>query len=672
MKRTQSVSSWRTAGGLALTSVLALATPAVAEQRPADVIQLSLEDLLKVEVTSVSRKPQSLISAPAAIFVITAEDIRRSAATTLPELLRIVPGVQVARYTNSKWAVSARGMGTYYSSKLLVLVDGRTVYTPDFAGVYWDLQDLPLEDVDRIEVIRGPGGTMWGANAVNGVINVITKPAAATTGVKANVSSGTDQRVISSFRYGSPIGAGTTYRVFGRISDRTLDTLPDTDDTSRLARGGFRLDRSAGADTFRLQGEIYDGHERTPISLPTLAAPYRRIVHDRLDLRGANVVGQWTRTFSLTNNVTIGAYADRNVRNEYIHPNTTDRADVDIAHHIRLGARHDVVWGGEARITHSLLRHSDVMVYEPERSTRGLLSAFGQDEIAVHPKLAVTLGSKVEWHQGVGGAFEPNVRVLWKPVRRQSAWGAVSHAERTPSLADQIATFQYIVVPPSAATSNLPVRVDVVGQPGVQLESVTAYEAGYRVQILDSVAIDLTAYRNQYDHLNSYGRSAPTLQVAGVTPYLYITSLHENLAAGRSHGAEALANWTATPWWTLSASTTVLDVHVWMTDATVTPGNSLMVLQYNPRRQMTARSLLDRGPFEFDATLLHNGPLQAGDVKGYTTLDVRAAWNLTRAIKVDVGAQNLFDQRHVETTRYLYEVPAEVGREFFTRITWGL
>ena len=672
MSRTQSVSSRLIAGGVVLTGVLALAPPAAAEQRPQDLIQLSLEDLLKVEVTSVSRKPQALASAPTAIFVITAEAIRRSAATMLPELLRIVPGVQVARYSNSKWAVSARGMGAYYSSKLLVLVDGRTVYTPDFAGVYWDLQDLPLEDIDRIEVIRGPGGTMWGANAVNGVINVITKPSAATIGVKANLSSGTNQRVISSFRYGSPIGAGTTYRVYGRLSDRTLDTLPATDDTSRLARGGFRLDRSAGPNTFRLQGEVYDGHERTPISLPALAAPYRRIVDDRLDLQGGDVIGQWTRTFSLTNSMTIGGYVDRNVRNEYIHPNTTNGADVDMSHHIKLGRRHDVVWGGEARITHSLLRHSDVMVYEPERSTRGLLSAFAQDEIALHPKLAVTFGSKVEWHQAVGAAFEPNVRALWKPQRRQSAWGAVSHAERTPSLVDQIATFEYLVIPPSAATSNLPVRVDVVGQPDVQLESVTAYEAGYRVQVRDSLAVDLTAFRNQYDHLTSYGRSAPSLQAADPTPYLYVTSAHENLAAGRSHGAEALINWTAAPWWALSASATFLDVHVWMTDPTVIPGNTLSVLQYNPRRQMTARSLFDRGPFEFDVTLLHNGPLQAGEVEGYTTLDLRGGWNLTRSLRVDVGAQNLFDQRHVETTRYLYEVSGKVGREVFTRVTWGL
>jgi iron complex outermembrane receptor protein len=651
---------------------MASAGTATAQQRPEDLVQLSLEDLLKLEVTSVSRKPQSLGDAPAAVFVITAEDIRRSSATCLPELLRVVPGVQVARYTNSKWAVSARGMGAYYSSKLLVLIDGRTVYTPDFAGVYWDLQDIPLADIDRIEIIRGPGGTMWGANAVNGVINVISKPAAATTGTKVSVSSGTDDRVVSEVRYGGALGSGTTYRVFGRVADRAIDSIPDSVDSSRLARGGFRVDRSTGEDSLRVQGEIYDGSEQTPISMPQLAAPYRQIIHDDLSLSGGSIVAQWTRSFSLTNNMTIGGYADRNVRNEYIHENTTNSADVNLQHHVKFGSTHDVVWGGEARVTRSLLRHSTVMVYDPELSVRGLVSGFVQDEISLHPKLALTLGSKVEWYQSVGMVLDPNVRALWKPTARQSFWGAVSHAERTPSLADQIATFQYVVIPPSAATSGLPVRVDVAGAPDIQLESVTAYEAGYRVQVLNTLALDVTAFRNEYHHLTSYGRSVPQVKLAGATPYLYITSTRENLAAGSSQGAELLATWAARPWWNLSGSTTLLNVDIWMTDPTVDPGNTRTVLMFNPRHQAVFRSAMQHGPLELDATIQHNGALEAGDVTGYTTADLRAGWKITRTLRLDFGAHNLLDQRHIETTRYLYEVPTEIGRELFARLIWGL
>ncbi len=660
-------------GLLTGTALLALAGAARAQQS-VELSRLSLEDLLNVDVTSVSRRAQPLATSPAAVFVISQDDIRRSGLSSLPEILRLAPGVQVSRYSGSKWSVSARGMGSYYSNKLLVLIDGRSVYTPDFSGVYWDLHDVPIDDIERIEVVRGPGGTLWGANAVNGVINIITRSSTSTTGTSVTLESGTEDRGLFTARYGGAAGAGTTYRVSGRVADRRSPTSDPLDDTARIARAGFRLDRAAGADRLMLESSAFTGRERAPLSVPDLVAPYLRVLEDHVDVGGAVVQGRWTRSLTTGGHVAVGAYVDHTRRDEFIHDFHSDAFDVDFEHAVTWARAHDVVWGAEFRYTLATMRNTNpsVLAYEPPRTGRELFSAFVQDEVAIGPRLSVIFGTKVEHHETVGRAIEPNARVMWTAAPRQRLWAAASRGVRTPSLADQNAVFRYLVVPPSPASLNLPVEVTVAGDPGTALEHVVAYEAGYRTQPLDTLAVDVAVFRNQYNRLSSYMRGPTMLAVADGGPYLALTSLHENQATGESHGLEATVTWTPVGRWSLSGSATVLRTNLHITDSTVDAGNSLLVQLLSPGEQFTARSSVQLSPkVDADVSYFRSGEWQSGDVAPYSRVDARVGWEIGQFGRLDAGVQNLFDVRHVETALFLFETPTDIQRSAYARLSWA-
>jgi iron complex outermembrane receptor protein len=423
----------------ALCLSLAAAAPAYPAQddqlaQATQLKSLSIEQLMEIDVTSVSRRSEPVSGAAAAITVITGEDIRRSGASNLPDALRIAVGLEVAQSDGNTWAVSSRGFNTTTSNKLLVLIDGRSIYTPLFSGVFWDVQDVMLEDVDRIEIIRGPGATLWGANAVNGVINILTKSARDTQGGLVSVGGGTEDQGFASFRQGGKVGEETAYRAYGKYSYR--DSLAFADggsarDPLRRGQAGFRLDRSdAGSGAFTLQGDAYHG-----------LAGQAVVVRADTALDGANLLGRWTRTYSENSGSDLQVYYDYTHRQipqwfeEHRHT-----LDVDYQHRKPFGARQDLVWGAGYRITHDQVGNSPGVAFLPDHRTESLFSAFAQDEIRLESHLRLTLGTKLEHNYWTGFEVQPSVRLSWVPDDRRTLWGAISRAVRTPTRSSRART----------------------------------------------------------------------------------------------------------------------------------------------------------------------------------------------------------------------------------------
>ena len=416
--------------------------PAHAASMPSEneLVQLSLEDLMTLEVTSASRKAQSLADTAAAVFVITSEDLRRSGVTNIPDALRMVPGVTVARIDSSKWAVTVRGFNGRFARKLLVLIDGRSAYSPLFSGVFWDAQDTLLEDVERIEVIRGPGATIWGANAVNGVINIITKKAADTTGGLAVAGAGSFERGFGAVRYGTDIGDWGAVRAYGKYFNRNELKAEDgrpADDSWDMGRGGFRMDGKRGLNSFTLQGDYYGGTERETITFPDLAAPpsFSTVRTAHTTVGGGNLLSRWTRSLADDSELSLQFYYDRNKRNiPQLFGDTTDTIDLDLLHRFQWGSRHETVWGGGFRFIDERITGSDTLSFNPAERNERLYSAFLQDDITVvQDRLHLIIGSKFEHNVYTGFELQPSGRLIWTPNEQISLWSAVSRAVHTPS-----------------------------------------------------------------------------------------------------------------------------------------------------------------------------------------------------------------------------------------------
>jgi iron complex outermembrane receptor protein len=429
---------------LAFCGARALADPNVADvPSTGDLKQLSLEDLMNVKVTSVSKQPQKLLQAPSAIQVITSDDIRRSGATTLPEALRLADNLEVAQINAHDWAISARGFDANLANKLLVLIDGRAVYTPLYGGVLWNVQDYLLEDIDRIEVISGPGGTLWGANAVNGVINIITKSAQQTQGLYATAAAGNQLQDFGGVRYGAQVAPDVYLRFYGKYFDEgdvITSAGANAADSWHMARGGFRMDAHQFGDNWlTLQGDVYDGGENYGVAGDS-------------DLSGSNVLGRWTRTLSADSGFTLQAYYDHTYLAQPFAASppaqffrgfpaaslmdTLDTFDLDFQYHLGWGERQKIVWGFGYRETHEADEDLSVVRFAPPVLNQNLYSGFLQDEIAVASNVQFTIGSKLEHNDYTGFEVEPSARVQWNFDPKELLWAAVSRAVRTPSRYD--------------------------------------------------------------------------------------------------------------------------------------------------------------------------------------------------------------------------------------------
>jgi iron complex outermembrane receptor protein len=460
--------------------------------------QMSLEELMDLQVTSVARHPESLRQAAAAIQVITREDIRRSGASSIPEALRLAGNLEVARKNAHDWGISARGFNSSLANKLLVMIDGRTVYTPLYSGVFWDAQDYLLEDIDRIEVISGPGGTLWGANAVNGVINIITRSAADSQGLYAEGGGGTQLRGLAGARYGGMLAPNVGFRVYGKYFDRDDEVLADgarAGDGWHRAQGGFRVDSDASrANTFSAHGDFYAGHE----GLNTGGAA---------QTAGGNLVGRWSHVVTTESDFSLQAYYDRTHLLIPIVPfvlNGIELApagnlhddlstyDIDFQHRFSLGPRHHIVWGTGYRFSHDVVENAPAIAFLPTTLDRNLFSAFVQDQIALSAKLSLTLGSKLEHNDYTGFEVEPNVRLQWTWTPNQTLWSAISRAARTPSRIDR------------DLTEPAPPRTLVLrGGRDYGSEYVTAYELGYRGEISSTMTGSLSTFYNEYREVRS-------------------------------------------------------------------------------------------------------------------------------------------------------------------------
>lgn len=626
-----------------LAGILSVAVVSVAatERLPLDAREsirryktMSLDELLDQQVVTVSRSEQHVSNTAAAIQVIGAEEIRRSSATTLPEALRLASNLAVARASSSSWAISARGFNNELANKMLVLIDGRTVYTPLYAGVFWDTQNVLLEDVDRIEVVSGPGGTLWGANAVNGVINVITKSAKDTQGLYASGGGGSFLQDFGAVRYGAGNGSNLFYRAYAQRFDFNNSKLPsgvDAADRWNMNQGGFRVDwEPAQKDVLTLQGDFYGGELDGPVN--------------DSGLDGQNVLGRWTHSFSDESDVRVQMYFDRVSRNMAgSFAKDLKTYDLDVQHRFPLGERQSITWGGGFRYLQDRIRNQGVLAFLPANKTLRLFTAFAQDEITlVEDKLKLTLGTKLEHNDYSGFEYQPSVRLAWTLTARQTIWGAISRSVRTPSRID----VEFYTPPPPVA----PGTPNLAGGPGFDSERVMSYELGYRVHPFESLAISIATYYNDYSDLRSLDEP---------TPNNFIIANHFE---GTIYGVEVAVNYHPFEWWRWRFGYNYLnkdlDVNGGLgVNASAREGN-------DPKHQFTFQSILDLpGNFGFDVTGRWISELSSPVVPAYFSLSTRLSWEY-KNFEISVIGHNLTEPSHREFGN------REMPRAVYGNITW--
>ena len=581
--------------------------------------KLSVEELMNVVVTSVSRRAEPLSHAASAIQVVTQDDIRRSGATSLPEALRLASNLQVAQVDSRQWAISARGFNSTTANKLLVLIDGRTVYTPLYSGVFWDVQDVPLADIDRIEVISGPGSTLWGANAVNGVINVITKRPQDTQGLAVVGGGGTGLRGFGSARYGGTVGENVRFRVYGKGFDRDATAAPaglNATDDWQMGQGGFRVDwESSEINRFTLQGDAYGGQMGQPIGKDAA-------------VNGGNVLGRWSRTLSATSDVRLRVYFDRTHRDiPGLFAEDLNTYDIELQHRALLGRRHNLVWGINYRLLDDHVRNSPSLAFLPADDAASWFGGFLQDEITLVPeRLTMAVGTKLEHNEFTGFEIQPSGRVNWRTSRSGTLWGAVSRALRAPSRIDR-----ELFVPAQ------PPYV-LAGGPDFRSEKELAYELGYRLQHR-ALTMSVATFYNQYEGLRSLEQTNPPAAFPLVIG---------NGQDGESYGAELTAEYRVADAWRVRVGYTEMRINIWSkpTSTDTSRGNSE---SHSPNRQLSVHSSVDLPvDLRLDGGLRYVSEIANQQVPGYAELDARLTWSPTTQLGLSLVGQNLLHRQHAE------------------------
>jgi iron complex outermembrane receptor protein len=628
------------------------ASDALAQVKPHDLAQVTLEDLLNIEITSASRKEQRASDTAAAVFVITQDDIRRSGMRTLPELFRLVPGMQVAQINANNWAVSARGFNDLWSNKLLVLVDGRSIYTRQFSGVLWNDQDLALDDIDRIEVVRGPGGAVWGANAVNGVINIVTKSARETKGASAHVSAGSFEGTQVSARYGGTWGA-TAYRVHSQWSGQGTSinsSLGSAGDGAMRFTNGFRTDWTGGADALTTEGSVVTGSSRplwTSFTGPTPSlsgvAPYQ----DATVAKGTGMA-RWIHTAAGGSSFQVQSSGDLHHRDDGNGTVFQENVlDVDAQFHAKAASRHDVVVGGGYREVAATFNGSFIYSLNPAASRGRLVNLFAQDEVALTDRLALTLGSKVERDTIAGWGIEPTVRLIMQlgTHNQQHLWGGVSRARRTPSVGELSQRINYAAFP---GPNGLPIVLGLTGNPDYQAEHLVSAEGGYRLDIGSHTAFDVAVFHGHYTGLPTNEPMAPVFETTPGPPHLFIGTRAENLLHVHTQGVEVSGHWTPVAAWRLDGSYTAQRL-VPEPDAGTRDAQAVLFDGNTPTAQWQLHSSAWLGSrVEVDGGLYHVGALRTLNVAAYTRADARAELKISSPVSLVVNGQNLFDRAHAE------------------------
>lgn len=627
---------------------------------------------MQIRVTSVSKKEQPISKTGAAIFVITQDDIRASGATNIPDLLRMVPGVNVARITANTWAISIRGFNARYSDKVLVLIDGRSVYAPSFSGVYWDQQDVPLEDIDRIEVIRGPGGSTWGANAMNGVVNIITKSAKTTKGGLIRTGAGSERTADELLQFGGDIGSKGAYRVFGNYFNVENSSFPDgarAADGWRGLHGGFRSDWDlSNRDALTVQGDLYEtGEGQTLTTLLSNHLPDTVTFNDPVTVGSGDVLGRWTRTLPNGSDMQLQIYYDRFNRVDQTIDESLATFDVDFQHRFSWGARQEIVWGLGYRVMNDTLTAGyDCSFYPPHR-TDSLYSSFLEDEIKLTSSVALTLGSKFEHNAYSGFETEPGIRLTWTPDQRQALWMAVSRPIREPSRQDFGISYDVTTLPLDGGGFGL---IKVVGSPQTTAEVMLDYEVGYRSQVNKRLSIDLATFRSIYDNLETTEPGTPYFVDNPGPSHVVFPQVLNNKAYARSYGAEVFATLNVTRRWRLSPGFSVVHLDV-ATDPASQDSSAQAVESDRPKYQVQLQSQLRlRRRWDWDTSVYYVGALEGGSLPGYTRLDTRIGWRVGERMEVSVGGQNLLTPRHLEFENALEVNATVVPRSIFGKVIW--
>ena len=624
---------------------------------------------LDIEVTTVSRQKSTIGRSPAAVFVITNEMIRRSGARSIPEALRLAPGVQVARLDSNKWAISIRGFNGRFANKLLVQIDGRSVYTPLFAGVFWDVQDVLLEDIDRIEVIRGPGATVWGANAVNGVINIITKSTEDTQGSYFNAGAGTEERGFASARYGGRLSDDATFRLYGKWFERDTGAAPNggAHDDWRSARGGMRIDWTPTCvDRITLQGDYYDGSsgQRNFYAEPTMPPTFVRTVDDDFDVSGGNVLARWTHELDAESDWSLQMYYDRTERALVQSPFSEDRDtfDIDFQYRVPFGDDHKVIMGAGYRITGDSITNSSTIAFIPPERSVNLFSYFIQDEITlVDDLLFLTGGSKFQHNDFTGFEMQPTLRLLWTPTERHSIWGAVSHAVRTPSRADD--DVRVTLLPQNQPPLPPPVFQVVGGNRSFESEELTAFEFGYREQPTQQFSWDLAVFLHEYRNLTGVTPGVPFGPGFPAMGPTFLPLTIANNGNGFTYGFEVASTYEVSEFWRVSGAYSFLRMDIDGGDSTGT----------SPRNQAYIVNSWDiTDDVQLDVIGRYVDNLPGASVPSYLTADVRLGWHLTPDLELTLAGRHLFDAEHPEFgfDGFTGNVATQVEQEFYGMITW--
>ena len=682
-------------------SLFALSTTGHASDSLDNYLSLDLQELLSLEVTSVAKKKQRLSDSAAAIYVITNEDIRRSGVTSIPEALRLAPGIQVARIDSNKWAISSRGFNGQFANKLLVLVDGRSVYTSTFSGVYWEVQDVLLEDIDRIEVIRGPGATIWGANAVNGVINIITRTADRTQGTLAQLGAGNEEKAQLSLRRGFEFGGEHYGRLYAKFNRRDSSYSPDLDRASgddwEKSQIGFRFDMVLDSnDSLTLQGDAYRADEnqtlrnyyldpldpanhppdpRHPFTIPYL--------EDAFESSGYNLLMRWDRERG-DSSTHLQVYADHAERDEGVVYQRVDTLDIDFSQNRALGGRHELVWGFGYRHIDDDFENTYRTILHKDPEYLELYNLFVQDEYALSERISLTAGVKWEHNEVTGMETQPSLRLLWTPDDTQNWWAAVSRAVHTPSRLESASSIGAYLLPPDPADPNypLPTLLRVEGNPDIESETVDAFELGYRVRPDENMSLDVALFSNRYDDLMTFEalsfQSFPVPDPNNPGQYIYLpTSMtYGNKREATSQGLELNLDWQAKENWRLKFSYSWLEIDASVDDDSTDEFGNKVIEGSAPRYQWSLRSQhnirpdlsMDLWIYRVDDLAL-SGYSRPRTIPAYTSFNLRLAWRRDN-LEMSLAGFNLLHDRHPEFAGENILVLTEVERSLLATLRW--
>ena len=648
---------------------------------PTSLKTLSLEDLAKIEVTTPSKVPARAFASPSAIFVMTGEDIRRSGATSIPEALRLAPGVEVARIDANHWSVGIRGFGTRLNRSVLVLIDGRTVYTPLFDGTYWEVQDTLLEDIDRIEVVRGPGGTVWGPNAVNGLINIITKSAKDTNGVFVSAGAGSEEQGFVNARVGGGDGKGFNYRVYGKGFTRDGENHSDhrNFDDWRSRQAGFRMDWTGSANSsFTLQGDIYGelAGERTQVTAYT--SPFVQNVDSNATLSGGNILAKWQRTISAGNDIQVQAYYDRTNRYEANLGENRDTIDIDFLQRVQLPGRNSVTWGLGARV--DPVRDHQVttgLTFVPSSRTDYLLTMFLQDDISlVEKQLILTMGTKIlQSNFSHGVDLQPSLRLAWTPSDNQTIWAAFTHALRTQSDVEENFFLSGYV---GTTANGTPYMARFNANDRFSPEQMNGYELGYRRLLGERFLFSTSSFLNHYHSLFDEElagapfaeSSAPPGVTTAVPAHLLLPAVFGNGLLAYTKGIEVAPEWRPTTNWRLRGSYSYLHMNVYKAPHSADIGTAAGIQGSSPEHQVTVQSEYDLSKrVQVDLTYRYVGALPGQGIPGYSTGDARFGFRLTNQLELSFVGRNLMQPSHYEDAGDPGTLVG-IARSGYAQMTW--